>query len=104
MTNKFEFRKRKSQVALHSATVTVLDPIGLHARPAGQLVKLVNESGLLVRIGRLGAELVPANSPLRVMALKAKSGDELLLEVESDDPSQAETLIAAIVLALKDSR
>jgi phosphocarrier protein HPr len=87
-------------MALHSAIVRVLDPIGLHARPAGQLVKLVNESGLTVRIGRPGAELVPANSPLRVMALKAKSGDELVLEVESDNPEQAEELIAQVISAL----
>lgn len=91
-------------MATHSATVKVLDSIGLHARPAGQLVKLVNDSGLLVRIGRAGEELVPANSPLRVMALKAKSGDELVLEIESDDQAEANALIDAISQALRDTK
>jgi phosphotransferase system HPr (HPr) family protein len=102
--SNFESRKQKKQVALHRATVRVLDPIGLHARPAGQLVKLVNDSGLAVRIGRAEEDLVPANSPLRVMALKAKSGDELQLEVESEDSEKAKSLIAAIVQVLGASK
>jgi phosphocarrier protein HPr len=102
--SNFESRKQKKQVALHRAMVRVLDPIGLHARPAGQLVKLVNDSGLAVRIGRAEEDLVPANSPLRVMALKAKSGDELQLEVESEDSDQAESLIAAIIQVLGASK
>ena len=91
-------------MALHRAKVTVMDHNGLHARPAGQLVKLVNDSGLLVRIGRAGEELVSANSPLRVMALKAKQSDELLIEIESDDPAAAEALVSAIQLALEESK
>ena len=55
-------------------SVTVLDPIGLHARPAGQIVKLVKDSGLEVRMGKPGEDLVKANSPLRMMAMKAKTG------------------------------
>jgi phosphotransferase system HPr (HPr) family protein len=102
--SNFESRKQKKQVALHRAIVMVLDPIGLHARPAGQLVKLVNDSGLAVRIGRAADDLVPANSPLRVMALKAKSGDELQLEVESEDSEKAESLIAAIAHVLGASK
>ena len=41
-----------------TTTVTIEDPIGLHARPAGQIVKLVKESGLTVRMGKAGEELV----------------------------------------------
>jgi len=91
-------------MALHLATVTVMDQNGLHARPAGQLVKLVNDSGLIVRIGRVGEELVNANSPLRVMALKAKCSDQLAVEIESDDLEAAETLVSAIQLALGESK
>lgn len=84
-----------------SATVNVLDPIGLHARPAGQIVKLVKESGLEVRIGKAGEELVKANSPLRMMALKAKTGEELLVEIDTDDQAVADSLIAQIQDFLK---
>lgn len=81
--------------------VTVLDPIGLHARPAGQIVKLVKESGLEVRMGKPGAELVKANSPLRMMAMKAKTGEVLSVEVDSDDEAVAQALIAQIQDFLK---
>lgn len=84
-----------------SATVNVLDPIGLHARPAGQIVKLVKESGLEVRIGKAGEELVKANSPLRMMALKAKTGEELLVEIDTDDQAVADSLISQIQDFLK---
>ena len=79
-----------------SANVTVLDPIGLHARPAGQIVKLVKESGLEIRMGKPGAELVKANSPLRMMAMKAKTGEILSVEVDTDDDALAQSLIAQI--------
>jgi len=81
--------------------VTVLDPIGLHARPAGQIVKLVKESGLEVRMGKPGAELVKANSPLRMMAMKAKTGEVLSVEVDSDDEAVATALISQIQDFLK---
>jgi phosphotransferase system HPr (HPr) family protein len=60
--------------------VQVLDPIGLHARPASQIVKLVKESGLEITIGREGEEFAKANSALRLMALKITSGENLTVE------------------------
>lgn len=81
--------------------VTIEDPIGLHARPAGQIVKLVKESGLTVRMGKVGEELVLANSPLRMMALKAKTGEQLVVEVDTDDQGVADALFTQIQDFLK---
>ena len=39
-------------MATISGIVTIEDPIGFHARPAGQIVKLVKDSGLEIRMGR----------------------------------------------------
>ena len=89
---------------IHMAKLIVFDPIGLHARPAGQIVQLVNESNLVVRIGKPGQELVSANSPLRVMALKAKNLDELILEIESESEPEAKSLADAIQRALRASQ
>ena len=83
-------------MATQTGKVTVNDPIGLHARPAGQIVKLVKESGLEVRMGQAGQELVKANSPLRMMALKVKTGEELVVEIDTDDESVAGNLISQI--------
>jgi phosphocarrier protein HPr len=81
--------------------VTVLDPIGLHARPAGQIVKLVKESGLEVSIGRPGEEFAKANSALRLMALKIKTGETLTLEIEAGDEGTAGEIATQIQDFLK---
>ncbi len=88
-------------MAQFTLEVTVLDPIGLHARPAGQIVKLVKESGLEVSIGRPGEEFAKANSALRLMALKIKTGETLTLEVEADDEGTAHGIAAQIQEFLK---
>ena len=84
-----------------SGTVTIEDPIGFHARPAGQIVKLVKESGLDVRIGKVGENLVKANSPLALMALKGKTGELLSVEVDSEDQAQGEQIISQVQEFLK---
>jgi phosphocarrier protein HPr len=81
--------------------VQVLDPIGLHARPASQIVKLVKESGLEITIGREGEEFAKANSALRLMALKITSGESLTIEIPTTDQALADGIIAQIQEFLK---
>ncbi len=81
--------------------VQVLDPIGLHARPASQIVKLVKESGLEITIGREGQEFAKANSALRLMALKISSGETLTVEIPTADQTLADGIIAQIQEFLK---
>lgn len=84
-----------------SLEVEVLDPIGLHARPAGQIVKLVKESGLEVSIGRPGEEFAKANSALRLMALKIKTGEKLTVDIETEDEAVAQGIVDQIQDFLK---
>jgi phosphotransferase system HPr (HPr) family protein len=88
-------------MATFEATVTVIDPIGLHARPASQIVKLVKDSGVTVLIGREGENLVKANSPLMLMALKIKTGETLKVSVETEDEGQSTSIVAEIQEFLK---
>ncbi|CAB4610589.1 unannotated protein [freshwater metagenome] len=81
--------------------VEVLDPIGLHARPASQIVKLVKESELNVEIGRPGEEFVKAKSALMLMSLKIKTGEKLTLTVETTDEAKAADIAAQIQEFLK---
>jgi phosphotransferase system HPr (HPr) family protein len=78
------------------STVEVIDPIGLHARPASQIVKLVKDAGVTVLIGRVGENLVKANSPLMLMAMKVKTGETLAVSVESEDETAGAALVAEI--------
>jgi phosphotransferase system HPr (HPr) family protein len=81
--------------------VQVLDPIGLHARPASQIVKLVKDSGLEVLIGKPGEEGAKANSALRLLALKVSTGQTLVVQVPTEDQSLATNLISEIQEILK---
>ncbi len=85
----------------YQSSVEVLDPIGLHARPAGQIVKLVKELGLEVKIGPVGGAMVSAGSPLRMMAMKAKTGEQLALEIEGVDDARGAEIAAEIQELLK---
>lgn len=75
--------------------VDVLDPIGFHARPVGQVVAQVKASGMDVVIRRVGEEGVIANSPLKLLAMKVKTGETLEIVVPSDD-AEAEALAVSI--------
>jgi phosphocarrier protein HPr len=81
--------------------VQVLDPIGLHARPASQIVKLVKDSGLEVLIGRQGEEGAKANSALRLLALKVSTAETLVVQVPTDDQALATNMINEIQEILK---
>jgi len=84
-----------------TGTVTIEDPIGFHARPAGQIVKLVKESGLEVRMGKAGGNLVKANSPLGLMAMKGKTGEQLTVEVDTADEALGQSIIDQVQQFLK---
>jgi phosphotransferase system HPr (HPr) family protein len=88
-------------MALVTLEVEVLDPIGLHARPASQIVKLVKDSELEVQIGRPGEEFVKAKSALMLMSLKIKTGEKLTVTVETDDEAHAAEIVAQIQEFLK---
>lgn len=79
--------------------VEVRDPIGFHARPVGQVVAQIKASGLDVVIRRPGEEAVVANSPLRLLAMKVKSGEQLELVIPAEGPD-AEALAVALAEAI----
>lgn len=83
------------------AEVVVLDPIGLHARPAGQIVKFVKEGGFDVKIGPSADDLVAGNSALRLMAMKVNTGSTLLVVVETDDAALGQSIVDQIQEFLK---
>lgn len=79
-------------MSAHVHTIMVTDPIGLHARPVGQIVSLVREKGATVTLrSATGAEAL-ATSALKMLALKVKSGETLEIVIESAGTSDPDTL------------
>ena len=72
----------------------VKDPLGIHARPAGLLVKEA-KSGASEIVIEFGGKSADAKRLLAVMSLGVKSGNEVTVRVEGpDEDSRAEELKA----------
>lgn len=76
--------------------VTVSDPIGLHARPIGQIVSLLREKGATVLVRTRSGGEASASSALRLLSLKVKTGETLQLVIESPGSEEPEALALAL--------
>ena len=74
----------KERFALVSFAYTLTDPMGLHMRPAGMMAKRLAETPCSVVI-RCGTRSADAKSILNVMALAAKCGETVTIEVSGED-------------------
>ncbi|WP_157602054.1 HPr family phosphocarrier protein, partial [Promicromonospora kroppenstedtii] len=75
-----------------SRTVTVRNPLGLHARPAALVSRKVAELGASVTI-----DGVDASSVLQLMALGATKGRELRVEATGDGAAEAVRTVAEMI-------
>lgn len=78
-----------------SRTVTVINKLGLHARPAALLTKTANLFECSVTVEK-GAKKVDAKSILAVMTLAAKCGDELTITTEGRNDIAALEAVCAL--------
>lgn len=76
----------------------ITDPMGLHARPAGQLVKAVaGYSSTITLIAPTGK--ADAKRLMAVMRLAAKQGMELTVQIEGSDEEKAAADLKAFLEA-----
>lgn len=66
----------------------IKDPEGIHARPAGELVKKANEFNSEIKITK-DARSVSAKAIFGVMGLAAKKGDTITISIEGTDEKEA---------------
>ena len=66
----------------------ISDELGLHARPAGQLVKTAGKFRCRIKAGT-PAKMADAKSILNVMLLGMKQGDELTMTFDGEDEAEA---------------
>jgi phosphocarrier protein HPr len=78
-------------------SVAIGSSLGLHARPAALFVQAITATGLAVSVGRVGEQPVNARSIVRVMALGAKHGDEVVLAAEGDGAEDALDSLVALL-------
>lgn len=73
---------------MKSFTYTITDEVGIHARPAGLLVKEAKKYGSVVRIEKEGKS-AEAGKLMALMGLGVKKGDTVTVTVEGEDEETA---------------
>ena len=77
---------------------TITDPVGLHARPAGMLVKEVKKYESTVTITKEGKSC-DATKLMMLMGLGVKCGDTITVEVSGADEETANVELEAFFKA-----
>ena len=80
-------------------TYTITDPVGIHARPAGILVKEAKTFSSTITIIK-GDKSAKATSLMKLMGMGIKQGDTVTVQIEGDDE---DTCAAAIEKFLKEN-
>lgn len=71
-------------------TVKIINPLGLHARAAAQLVRLAGKFKSQIKLVRTdNAVMADAKSILSVLTLAASKGTELTLSISGTDEREA---------------
>ena len=69
-------------------TYTITDPVGLHARPAGLLVKAAREFSSAVPL-EAGDRSAGATRLMALMGMGIRQGDTVTVKVEGEDEDRA---------------
>lgn len=77
---------------------TIVNPLGLHARPAAQLVKLASSFNANIEIAK-DEMAVNGKSIMGVMMLAAECGSTIRLKADGADAEQAVNALAQLVAA-----
>lgn len=75
-------------------TYIIEDEIGIHARPAGILVKLIKTFSSTVTLEKEGKPPVSGTALMKIMGLGVKCGDTVKFTIEGEDEEEAFQQIA----------
>ena len=79
-----------------SCAVTVVNPLGLHARAAARFVHLAASFASAVRVGRAGRE-IDGKSILGLLLLSAARGCDITISADGPDEQQAMSALCGLV-------
>ncbi len=83
---------------MKSFEYTITDPVGIHARPAGVLVKEIKKYASTITVKK-GDKAVNALKLMALMGMGIKQGDTITVEVEGADEDAAAAAIEAFFKA-----
>lgn len=81
--------------------VEILNPLGLHARPAAEFVRCVQRYSCEITITK-GEEKFAANSILEVLSANLDCGTRIILEAEGSDAAAALEELEKLLMEFKE--
>ena len=81
---------------MQQATITISDPVGLHARPAAVLVQTAGRYQAQVRLVH-GNKRADARSIIQLLSLGVRQGSDLLVTAEGTDEEEALAAVLAVL-------
>ena len=78
------------------STVTILNPLGLHARAAARFVHAASAFACRIRVGRGGRE-VDGKSIMGLLLLAASRGSEIIISADGPDEEAAVAALCALI-------
>ncbi len=83
---------------MEEATITILNKLGIHVRPAALIVQLASKFESEIKLNKDGVE-VDAKSIMGVMMLAAGMGSKLKITAEGRDEKEAIAALGGLVEA-----
>ena len=80
-----------------TATVSVVNPLGLHARPVATLIRALAGLDVQVTLARPGGPTVDLRAVLRVVALALRGGDQVEVVAHGPGAAAAAATITALI-------
>ena len=81
---------------MKECTYTITDPEGIHARPAGELVKVAKEFSCKITLTKDGKS-GDCKKIFGIMGLAVKSGNEIVINFDGEDEDAAYDKISAFM-------
>ena len=81
-SSEFQQEKGKDVIAMKQFQYTITDPLGIHARPAGLLVKAAKALDSTITIEKEDGKSAVATKLTAVMGLAIKAGNTVTVTVE----------------------
>jgi phosphotransferase system HPr (HPr) family protein len=75
---------------MHEISYTITDPDGVHARPAGKFVELMQQHSSDITITR-GDKTIDAKKLFALMKMRVKLGETIVVKAEGGDEEAAVT-------------
>jgi phosphotransferase system HPr (HPr) family protein len=84
--------------------VTLTDPLGLHARPAAEIASIAKQLEIEVMLGNASGKWVKGSSPLLLLTLKLKQGDDLFVTFSGGSATAQNDFLLALGAIIKGAK